>query len=223
MQQTFLRKAWAASVSAEFTVLLVTALGWIAALVSCCVSAPQLVRIVRANSVAGVSMLAWQLGFGSNLTWGLHGLINGNPNQWAPNVILICCTLTILGLFRRHRDVSWWVLLVPGFAVSTLTISLELVVGVVAFSAAAFIPAAISLMAQLRSTLMSNDVTGISLTNQWLGLFNQSVWLAWALLVNEASVIMVGSAALILLVANLTMATLRKSGRMGPVARLARA
>ncbi len=209
--------------SSDTSALLISVLGWIAAIVSCFLATPQLVRIVRANSVAGVSRLSWQLALGGNLTWGIYGLLQGNPNQWAPNVLLICCTLTILTLFRRHRHTSWLVLIAPGLAVATTTITLLVTAGAVAFSVAAFLPAAISLMSQLRATATSPDVTGISLTNQWLGLFNQSIWLCWALLAHEPSVIMVGSAALVLIVANVAMATLRKSGRMGPVPRLARA
>jgi len=208
---------------ADVPALLTAALGWLAAIVSCFISTPQLARIVRAHSVAGVSRLAWQLALGGNLTWGIHGLVNGNVNQWVPNVLLVCCTLTILGLFRRHHGTSWLVLVAPGLLVAATTITLELTVGVVAYSIAAFLPAAVSLTAQLRATATSRDVTGISLTNQWLGLFNQSIWLCWALLAHEPSVIMVGSAALLLLVANVMMATLRKSGRVGPVAILARA
>ncbi len=209
--------------SPDTSAFLITALGWLAATVSCFLSTPQLARIVRANSVAGVSRLTWQLALGGNLTWGLYGALHGNPNQWAPNVLLVCCTLTILSLFRRHRGTSWAVLIVPGLVVAASTMLLELTLGVVAFSVAAFVPAAISLMSQLQATATSPDVTGISLTNQWLGLVNQSIWLCWALLAHEPSVIIVGSAALLLLVANVTMATLRKSGRVGPVMRIARA
>lgn len=209
--------------SPDTSVILISVLGWIAATVSCFLSTPQLARIVRAHSVAGVSRLSWQLALGGNLTWFSYGVLHGNPNQWLPNVLLVCCTLTILTLFRRYRGTSWAVLLAPGLAVAVTSVTLQVTFGAVAFSVAAFVPAAISLLSQLRATAMSHDVTGISLTNQWLGLFNQSIWLAWALLAHEPSVIMVGSAAILLLVANVTMATLRKSGRVGPVAILARA
>ena len=62
-----------------------------------------------------------------------------------------------------------------------------------------------------------DDVTGISMTNQVLGLVNQSLWLVWALLIGESSVLMVGSAALALLLMNFALTSLRKSGRMGAV------
>jgi hypothetical protein len=59
----------------------------------------------------------------------------------------------------------------------------------------------------------------LSVGNQWLGLANQSTWLVWAVLIGERSVILVGSASLVLIVANLLMALLRTTGTLGPVTR----
>jgi hypothetical protein len=55
--------------------------------------------------------------------------------------------------------------------------------------------------------------------NQWIGLANQSTWLVWAALIGERSVLLVGSSSLVLIVANLSMALLRKSGTLGPITR----
>src|SRR5664279_4869115 len=91
--------------------------GWLAAGLSCFISAPQLFRILRARTTAGVSVLAWQLALGGNLTWGVYGFTHGNPNQWIPNVALVTITLLILSLFRRHVGTSWVVvapMMMPG-------------------------------------------------------------------------------------------------------------
>lgn len=193
--------------------------GWFAAGLSCFISAPQLVRILRAGTTSGVSILSWQLALGGNLTWGLYGLTHGNPNQWMPNVALIAVTLVILGQFHRHVGTSWVVLLAPGLLIGATTTTLDHTVGTVAYSVAAFLPAAVSLVSQLRVTATSVDVRGLSVGNQWIGLVNQSAWLLWAALVVERSVLLVGSASLVLIVANLSMALLRKSGTLAPVTR----
>ncbi len=202
---------------AHHLVALTLALGWLAAVLSCFISTPQLVRMMRSGSVAGVSRLSWQLTLGGNLTWGLYGLRHGNPNQWLPNVLLIGCTLVILSLFHKHVGTSWLVLVAPGLVIGLTTVGLDASFGAVAFSVAAFLPSAVSQASQAWSTATSDDVTGISMTNQVLGLVNQSLWLVWALLIGESSVLMVGSAALALLLMNFALTSLRKSGRMGAV------
>ena len=193
--------------------------GWVAAVFSCFISAPQLVRILRAGTTSGVSVLAWQLALGGNLTWGLYGLTHGNVNQWLPNVALVTVTLVILSLFHRHVGTPWLVLLAPGILIGATTTTLDHTVGTVAYSVAAFVPAAVSLFSQLKVTATSVDVRGLSVGNQWIGVVNQSMWLFWALLIDERSVILVGSASLVLIVANLAMALLRTSGTLGPVTR----
>lgn len=191
--------------------------GWVAAALSCFISAPQLVRILRARTTSGVSVLSWQLALGGNLTWGMYGLTHGNLNQWLPNVALVTVTLVILSLFHRHVGTPWLVLLTPGLVIGATTTTLDHTVGTLAYSIAAFLPAATSLVSQLKVTLTSVDVRGLSVGNQWIGLANQSTWLVWALLIRERSVLMVGSASLVLILANLSMALLRTSGTMGPV------
>ena len=110
-------------------------------------------------------------------------------------------------------------LLAPGILIALTSTVLEVTAGTVAFSIAAFIPAAVSLVSQLKVTATSEDVRGLSVANQWISLVNQSAWLLWAALIAERSVLLVGSASLVLIVANLSMALLRTSGTLGPVTR----
>jgi uncharacterized protein with PQ loop repeat len=200
-------------------VQLALVVGWIAAGLSCFISAPQLVRILRAGTTSGVSVLSWQLALGGNLTWGLYGISHGNLNQWLPNILLITITLTILALFHCHVGTPWVALLAPGLLIGATTTTLDHTIGTIAYSIAAFLPAAVSLVSQLKVTATSVDVRGLSVGNQWIGLVNQSTWLVWAALIAERSVLLVGSASLVLIVANLSMALLRKTGTLGPVTR----
>jgi uncharacterized protein with PQ loop repeat len=203
-------------ISADHLALVI---GWLAAGLSCFISAPQLVRILRAGTTSGVSVLSWQFALGGNLTWGLYGITHGTLNQWLPNILLVTITLTILSLFHRHVGTPWLVLLAPGLLIGFTTTTLDHTVGTIAYSVAAFLPAATSLVSQLKVTATSIDVRGLSVGNQWIGLINQSTWLVWAALINERSVLLVGSASLVLIVANLSMALLRTTGTLGPVTR----
>src|SRR5665811_1780510 len=173
--------------------------GWIAAGLSCFISAPQLVRILRDGTTSGVSVLSWQLALGGNLTWGLYGITHGNLNQWLPNILLVAITLTILYLFHSHVGTPWVALLAPGLVIGATTTTLDHAVGTIAYSIAAFLPAAISLVSQLKTTAVSPDVRGLSVGNQWIGLANQSTWLVWAALIDERSVLLVGSSSLVLI------------------------
>lgn len=193
--------------------------GWIAAVLSCFISAPQLVRILRTRTTSGVSILAWQLALGGNLTWGVYGFTHGNPNQWIPNVGLVTITLIILGLFHQHLGTPWVTLLAPGVVIAVATTALDHTAGTIAYSIAAFLPTAISLISQFKVTATSEDVEGLSLGNQWIVFVNQSAWVLWAVLIDERSVLLVGSASLVLMFANLAMALLRSSGTLGPVTR----
>jgi len=115
----------------------------------------------------------------------VYGFTHGNPNQWMPNVALVTITLIILSLFRRHVGTSWVVLLAPGIIIGVTTTTLDHSIGTIAYSIAAFLPAATSLLSQLKTTAVSPDVRGLSVGNQWIGLANQSTWLVWAALIDE--------------------------------------
>jgi hypothetical protein len=74
----------------------------------------------------------------------------------------------------------------------------------------AFLPAALSQLAQLRSLVLSPNVEGVSLW--WLGynVMSQAIWLTWSLLAPEISVTLVSSALGALMTINLILGTLRR-------------
>ena len=67
-------------------------LGWAAALLASCVAVPQVVRLFRTGTTAGVSVTAWRLVLAANLSWTAHGVWTGHPNVWLPNLIFMACT-----------------------------------------------------------------------------------------------------------------------------------
>jgi hypothetical protein len=74
----------------------------------------------------------------------------------------------------------------------------------------AFIPAALSQLAQLRSLVVSPSIHGVSLW--WLGycVMNQGIWLTWAVLAHEISVMIVASGLGTLMTLNLILGVLRR-------------
>ena len=190
--------------------MFVDILGWIAAAAGAFVAVPQVIRIVRASTTAGVSALTWQLLLGVNLAWMTHGAITHHANIVVHNSIYAMCTSTILILLRRDRGMPLWQLFGPGILLGTLIVAVDVFSGPVAFAVVAFLPAALSQLAQLRSLVLSPNVEGVSLW--WLGynVMSQAIWLTWSLLAPEISVTLVSSALGTLMTINLILGTLRR-------------
>ena len=189
---------------------MVLTLGWIAAAIGCCISLPQLVRLMRTRSVAGLSVLAWQLSFGSNLSWTTYGVIQQLPNVWAPNTMLTVCTLLILGLLRQATGVSWVRLLLPGLALGIAFTTVNLTLGPIAFAAAAVLPSAFSQIAQLVAVVRSPVLDGISYGYLMVNVVNQTTWVVWALFAGQPGVVMAGCILGALMITNLSWALLRR-------------
>ena len=190
--------------------MFVDILGWIGAVTGALVALPQVLRILRTSATTGISPLTWQLLLGVNLAWMTHGLITHHPNIVVSNTVYGLCTLTILILLRRHRGIHYWQLFGPGILIAALMVAVDVFAGPVAFAVVAFIPAALSQLAQLRSLVVSRSIQGVSLW--WLAycVFNQGIWLAWSLLVHEISVMIVASGLGTLMTLNLIQGALRR-------------
>ncbi len=65
-------------------------------------------------------------------------------------------------------------------------------------------------MAQLHALFLKPNIGGISLAYMSMNVVNQLIWVTWAALAGESSVIMVGSTLGVLMVANLIWALLRR-------------
>jgi uncharacterized protein with PQ loop repeat len=191
-------------------IVFVEILGWIGAVTGALVALPQVVRILRTNATIGVSPLTWQLLVGVNLAWMTHGVITHHPNIVVSNTLYALCTSTILILLWRHRGIRLWQLFVPGILLGALMVAVDAFSGPIAFAVIAFIPAALSQIAQLRSLVVSRSIQGVSLW--WLAycVMNQAIWLTWAVLAHETSVMIVATGLAILMTLNLILGVLRR-------------
>jgi uncharacterized protein with PQ loop repeat len=89
-------------------------------------------------------------------------------------------------------------------------VAVDVFFGPIAFAVIAFIPAALSQLAQLRSLVVSQSIHGVSLW--WLAycVMNQCIWLTWALLADEVSVMIVATGLGTLMTFNLLLGVLRR-------------
>ena len=112
-----------------------------------------------------------------------------------------------LDLALAHRGIGFWQLFVPGILLGMLVVAVDVFSGPIAF---AFMPAALSQLAQLRSLALSRDIYGVSLW--WLAycVMNQGIWLTWSVLAHEISVMIVASGLGILMTLNLILGVLRR-------------
>ena len=95
-------------------------------------------------------------------------------------------------------------------------VAVDVFFGPVAFAVIAFIPAALSQLAQLRSLAVSRSIHGVSLW--WLAycVVNQVIWLTWSMLAHEISVMIVATGLGTLMTLNLILAVLRRLNFVRP-------
>lgn len=169
-------------------------LGWLAAALSAALSLPQLIRLIRAGTSAGLSLLLWQCLMAAGFGWTVHGLVVGRPNMWLPNLAMALCAIAILRLIARDRGyglVQTWALPVGLFA--TL-VTIDAVWGSVAYGVATSVPQVLGAAAQLVDIIRSVDITGVSPFYVTMAVVVQGIWLWWGLLAHEQAVIVSASA-----------------------------
>ena len=194
--------------------MIVPLLGWAAALLASCVAIPQVLRLFRTRSTAGVSLIAWRLQLAANLAWAMHGVLTGHINIWLPNLIFGTCSVLILIQLGRDRSVSWVPLLGPSVLLALITFGLDFSIGPIAFAIAAGLPSVASQLMQLHELLIAPKITGVSVPFLALNVANQVLWLSWGLLAGEQSITLVAGTLGTLMALNLLWAYLRRSGRV---------
>jgi uncharacterized protein with PQ loop repeat len=187
-------------------------LGWAAAVFLAAVALPQVIKLLRTRTIAGISPSAWQIVLGANLAWTAHGLFTDHPNIWVPNLFFFACSATILTLLARHGGRSLPRLFLPGVTLASVAFALDVAAGPVVFAVAAVIPSATAQLAQLREMIIAPSIQGVSMPFLMMNVANQSLWVSWALLAHERSVTIASLCIGSLMTANLVWATLRRLG-----------
>ena len=168
--------------------------GWLAAALSAALSLPQLVRLIRAGTSAGLSLLLWQCLMAAGFGWTVHGISVGRPNMWLPNLALALCAVAIIRLIARDRQVNRvqaWAL--PLALLATL-VTIDAIWGAVAYGFATSVPQVIGAAAQLIDILRSIDITGVSPFFVTMAVVVQGVWLWWGVMAQEGAVLVSATA-----------------------------
>lgn len=192
--------------------MLVVALGWFAAALASVVALPQVIKLLRSGTSAGISLNAWRLTLAANIAWMAHGFLVGYANIWLPNMIFLLCSLTILLQLRRDRSLGWLVTFGPSVVLGLTTLGIDVVYGPVVFAIAAGLPSVVAQIMQFHELVLAPRISGVSLPFLALNTVNQAVWLTWALLAGEQSITMAASAMGLLMGINLVWALLRRTG-----------
>lgn len=163
-------------------------LGWVAASFGMASALPQLFRLLRTRSSAGVSVSLFQLNAGATGAWAMHGVMVGVPQMQYPNLILTVSSLAVVILVLKDRKESLFpTLLVPPL-ISLALFGIDLWAGALVFGFVVAAPFVVGQVAQLREMIESLDLTGLSLPFLSIAFFVQALWLTWGILYGETSI-----------------------------------
>ena len=203
----------------------IQAVGWLAALCSAGIAAPQGLRFLRSGSSAGVSLLIWQTTLVASLGWTAHGLLAHVVQIALPNAVLALTCVGVLWQLQRMRALPAgrvWSLPVVWAIAAALA---DLAFGSIVFAVMVFVPTAIGLVSQWREIARAEDVQGVSPAGIALNLVCQGLWLVYAIPSGEIAVIAVATPVEVLILGNLLTLLVRRrrsssglSGQLVPAA-----
>jgi MtN3 and saliva related transmembrane protein len=159
--------------------------GYAGAVLMTSMSLPQIARILRDHSAAGVSLLTWVIFAMSGTSWLAYGLILQAPAIIVGNVAFIATTVPVVALLLR-RQRAWPVLpaaLVPVGVVAVLVSVLVQLPGVVS-SGLGVVCGVLTTVPQLVESIgrkRAGEISEVSLATLFLLLAGQSLWLAYGL------------------------------------------
>lgn len=184
--------------------------GWLAAAFTATLSLPQLIRLLRVRTSAGLSLLSWQMMLAANIPWVAHGVMTNRMNLALPNAALFVCTILILRMIRRDRGLGLLQTYAMGTIAGVAAFGVDVIFGAAAFGTLVTIPQAIGQLAQLRDLLRLRDIRGLSWVFLTVSFGLQFMWIYWAFAVNDNAVKVAASMMAILAGANLLVYVLRR-------------
>lgn len=186
--------------------------GWAVAIIGAGFSAPQLLKVVRAKSVAGLSLVAWQLAVGCSIAWVTHAVLAASANIAINSLLIGLCNAAILFFIKSKRSLGIMrVKLVP-LALSSILIAVDVLLGPLAFGLAVMIPQSVSLLAMIYSIVAEHSLRGVSPGYLIFGSLIQSAWLGWAVMARDSAVTFSSGSQLVLLATALSCYVARMFG-----------
>lgn len=197
----------------------VEALGWLAGTGGVLSSLPQVWKLWRDRTSAGLSLLFWQLALAASLAWAAHGIKAGEPIMIAPNLVAVLVNVFVLWLIARDRALPLLRVYPLGVAAAAVQILVDVWAGGFIFGWIALAPLLVGAVGQFKDLLLDEDISGVSLP--WLGASAtiQALWTSWGLITHEVSVIICSGSLLLTASVNFAWMLLRSLGWLGPYRR----
>lgn len=191
-------------------------LGYLGATLGVVMVVPQIVRIVRHPSLAGVSPLSWAMTSLACLGWLIYGVRTKAAPQIPGNVLLVTGAVVVVLLVHHSVSRVRRGLLLSGGAALLLAIAFVLpahAVGYFAFSIGLFsgLPQLADSIANWRGHVNS----GVSVSAWALRIGSQSCWLAYAIGTSDLAV---GISACVVLSTAIAMVCLELAARSASLA-----
>lgn len=187
-------------------------LGWTATVVGTVLAAPQLVRLIRTRNVEGLSLLSWQAALVINIAWAMHGVNIGQLPQMISSALALLTTVPILLLMARTLGRGVFPTVLPSIVVAACMVAVDLFLGSAAYGIVAIIPGIVITAAQSVELVRAKHVRGVSPLSMALGFVNISMWVAWALLVNDSGTLIAVSTTWVVAFFNTIWYVLRRLG-----------
>ena len=186
--------------------------GWVCALAGTFASLPQVVRLLRAGTSDGVSLLMWQLLLGVGIGWTAHGFTVGHANVVVPNLASALFSACVVAMVQRDRGLPSARVWPLGIIVGIASIAVEQFGSSALFGIVVIIPIAIGALGQTRDLLRSPDITGLSGSYMVVAFVLQGMWLSWGLAAGDISIQICASAVGLLAGINLVLWLARVRG-----------
>lgn len=197
---------------------MIHALGWVAAALGIISALPQLLRILRTRSSAGVSVRLWQLNIATGAAWATHGYLVDGVQMQLPNVALTLAALFILGFALRESGLPIWGYLILPAVLAAALICVDLLFGAMIFGFAIAAPQLVGQVAQFRVLLRASDLTGVSGGYLALFLLVQVLWFSFGLMSSEWALVVCAGAMVIVCAVNLVCYFIRSTMLRRPAA-----
>ncbi len=186
------------------------ALGWLAAALSGSLSIPQVFRIIRTRSVAGLNLLTWQTLLIAGVSWSAHGILVDRAQILLPNAVMMLGGAIVLAQIQKAQALPTVAVWVFPLAASASSIALDYALGPVVFAVMMVVPAVIGQLAQYREIRNARDVSGISPAMLLINPVAQALWLTYALVTWELSIICVATVLIVVMTANVAALMVRR-------------
>lgn len=183
--------------------------GWVAAAIGVASNVPQLIRILRAGTSAGVSLRLWQISAATTGSWMVHGFLVGQPQMQWPNVLMCTFALVIVVFVLRDRGQAVPPHLVLPVVLAASLTGVELLFGAMAFGFVVAVPQLYGQLSQLREMVTAPDLSGVSLGYLITMLVVQVMFFVFGLFITDWALIVCAGLTMTVCAVNLSVYVVR--------------